>query len=133
MFGRTPVLIPLIHETVFPNELSEVTFPPLRKQRLVARRHVLDELRHLERKIELSGDFRVALLQFKKVLLELVVAQERVVVIGGIVDDSASELRGRGSDSESQDENANQDFSFHRGALLSPSQIGRHFVIVVVG
>ena len=39
---------------------------PLREQRAIAGRHVLDELRHLQGKVELSGDFGVALLQFKR-------------------------------------------------------------------
>ncbi len=131
MLGSTPVLMPLIHETVFPKRVERGDFSPLRKQRPVAGRHVLDELRHLQGEVELAGDFGVALLQLNKVLLELVVAKQRVLVVGWVVDDSAAELRGRGTDAQSHDEQANQNLSFHRTFLLSlPSEIGRHFVVV---
>ena len=48
--------------------------------------------------------FGVVLLELNEVLLELVVAEQRVLVIGRVVDDSAPELRGGGADAQSQHE-----------------------------
>ena len=73
---------------------------PLRKQSAVAGRHVLDELRHLHGEVELVGDLGVAFLQLQKMLLKLLVAEDRILVVGGVVDDPASELRGSGTDTE---------------------------------
>ena len=126
--------MPLIQETVFPKVLSEVTFLHCGKQRAITGGHVLDELRHLQGEVELGCKLRVTLLQFNKVLLKLVVAKQRVVEIGRVVDDSASELRRSGTHSQCQHEQANQNLSFSlEPLLLSPSQIGRHLVVVVIG
>ena len=67
---------------------------------------------HLQGEVELVGDLGVALLQLNEVLLELVVAEQRVVVVGRVVDDPASELRGSGADAQSQLRANNQNFLF---------------------
>ncbi len=90
----------------------------MRKQGSVTRGHIFDELGHLQREVELPGDLGVALLQFREMLLELVVTKQCVVVIRGIIDDAATELRGGGTDTQAQHEQANQNLSFHK--TLSP-------------
>jgi hypothetical protein len=81
----------------------------------------------------LVGDLGVALLQLNQVLLELVVAEQRVVIVRRVVDDSATELSGGSDNAQSQLEDANQNLFFHRTVLLPPSQIRRHLVVVVIG
>src|ERR1700688_3106273 len=92
---------------------------PLRKHRAVARGHVSDECCHLPGKVELVGDLGVALLQLIEVLLKLLVAKQRVLVVGRVVDDPAPQLRRGGTYSQSQYEKANQNLSLHRVFSLS--------------
>ena len=51
---------------------------------------------HLHGEVELRCNLRVTLLKLKEVLLELVVAKQRVVVVGWVVDNSTSKLGRRG-------------------------------------
>ena len=111
--------MPLTQEPVFPKVFSEGHIAPLRKQRAVTGGHVADEGGHLRGEIELVGDLGVTFLQLNEVLLELVVAEQRVLIVGGVVDDPASELRGGGANAQGQDERKEQNFSFHRTLILS--------------
>ena len=86
---------------------------PLGKHRAVASGHVPDECGHLHGEVELRCDFRVTLLQLKKVLLELVVAKQRVVVVGWVVDNSISKLSGRGANREAHHEQKDENLSLH--------------------
>ena len=60
---------------------------------MVARRHVLDVSGHGDGQVVLVDDLRVSSLELEQVLLELVVTQQGVLVVGGIVNDSTKELR----------------------------------------
>jgi len=55
----------------------------------------------------------VGLLQLRKVLLQLVVAQQSVVVIGRVIDDPAAELRRSGTDAEKGHKQDGQYFRSH--------------------
>ena len=101
-----------------PEAVERSDLSPLREQRPVTGGHVLDELGHLQGEVELPGNFRVALLEFHQVLLELVVAKQSVMVVGWVKNDAIPELRGCGANSQSQHEQANQNLSFHGTALL---------------
>jgi len=54
----------------------------------------------------------VSLLKLQQVLLQLGIAQQRVLVVGGIVDDAASELGGCGADCKAHYEQKNQNLLF---------------------
>src|SRR6266850_8496744 len=73
---------------------------PLRKQGAVACRHVLDEPSHLRGQFKLRSDLGVALLQLREMLLELVVPEQRVVVVRWVIHNTAAELGGSGADSQ---------------------------------
>src|SRR6266436_9898045 len=92
---------------------------PLRKQSAVARRHVLNEPRHLCGQLELGSDLGVALLQLREMLLQLIVPEQGVVIVGWVVHDTAPELCGSSTDSQAQDEQCNQKLLLHRTPILS--------------
>ena len=54
MLGSRPELMPLIQEPVFPKVFSEVTFRHCENSGAVARRHVLDEPRHLHGQVRVG-------------------------------------------------------------------------------
>ena len=56
---------------------------------MVARRHVLNVSGHGDGQVVLVDDLRVSSLKLGQVLLELVVTQQGVVIVGGVVNDSA--------------------------------------------
>ena len=80
--------MPLIHDPGIPKRIQRVHISPLGKHCAVTRGHVSDECGHLHGEVELRYDLRVALLQLNEVLLELVVAKQRVVIVRWIVDNS---------------------------------------------
>ena len=85
-------------------------------------------------RFELGRDFGVALLQLQEMLLELLVAEHRVVVVGRVVHDPAPKLRGGGTDAQRRERaKQSESFSSSNSYPFVPSEIGRHFVIVVVG
>src|SRR5882724_11881712 len=92
---------------------------PLRKQSAVARRHVLNEPRHLCGQLELGSDFGVALLQLREMLLQLVVPKQGVVVVGRVIHDPASQLCGSSTNSQGNNEQSNQNLFLHRTPILS--------------
>ena len=63
---------------------------------MVARRHVLNVSGHGDGQVVLVDDLGVRPLKLDQMLLELVVAQQGVLIIGGVVDDSTKELRATG-------------------------------------
>src|SRR5579859_1333411 len=73
---------------------------PLREQSTVTSRHVSDEGGHLHGEIELVGDLVVTFLQLQEMLLELLIAEQSVLVVGGVVHDPAPELRGGAAHTE---------------------------------
>ena len=82
------------------------------------------------------GDLGVALLELHEVLLELLVAEQRVLVVRRVVDDPAPELRGGGTDAETQNQQRIARIFLFIELLSFLScllEIGRHFVVVVVG
>jgi len=64
----------------------------LGKRSPVARGHVADVLGHLQGEVELRGHLGNVLLQLCEMLLELLVAKDRVLIVGWVVHDAASEL-----------------------------------------
>src|SRR5258707_8025041 len=86
---------------------------PLRKHRAIASGHVPDERGHLQGKVELRCDLRVTLLKLKEVLLELIVAKQRIVVVSRIVDNPTSKLGRRGANREAHYEHKDENLSFH--------------------
>src|SRR5271170_2983842 len=61
----------------------------------------------------MSGDFGDVLLQLNEVLLQLVVAQQRVLIVGRVVHDTAPELRGGSTNAENQNQENCWNFLFH--------------------
>src|ERR1700676_4322680 len=117
--------------------------PPLRELGLISSRHVLQVSRHLQSQVVLGNELGVAVLQLNELLLKFGIAQQRVRVICGVVNNPESELRRSGSNAQPHDEQKCQGFSFHFlfsslsftdvAVCTRPSQVGRHLVIVVVG
>src|SRR6266849_551304 len=99
--------------TSIPKRIQRGHVSPLRKHCAVTSGHVSDECGHLHGQVELRCDFRVTLLQLKKVLLELVVAKQRVVVVGWVVDNSISKLSGCGANREAHHEQKDENLSLH--------------------
>ena len=66
----------------------------------------------------MGGDFGDVLLELNEVLLQLVVAQQRVLVIGRVVHDAAPELRGGGTNAENQNQEQLLEFSFSSDSFL---------------
>src|SRR6267154_310127 len=90
----------------------------------VSRGHVADVLGHLQGEVELRGHLGNVLLQLCEMLLELLVAKDRVVIVGWVVHDAASELC-LGSDGDKKKRNQNESCgellrdALHRDFLLN--------------
>src|SRR5262249_38555685 len=81
--------------------------------------HVLDVLGHPHGEVVLSNKLRVAGPELKQMLLELVVAEKCIRVVRGVVDNSDAELRRGRANAQSDDDQQNQNLSFHRSYVLS--------------
>src|SRR6266481_9889546 len=99
--------------TSIPERIQRGHVSPLRKHCAVTGEHVSDECGHLHGEVELRCDLRVTLLQLKEVLLELVVAKQRVMVVGRVVDDPTSKLSRRGANREAHYKHKDENLSFH--------------------
>src|SRR5258708_27771080 len=96
-----------------PERVQRGHISPLGKYCAVTRRHVSDESGHLHGEIELRCDLRVTLLQLKEVLLELVVAKQRVVVVRWVVDNPTSKLGRRRANRKAHYQHKDKNLSFH--------------------
>ena len=99
--------------TGIPKRIQRGHVSPLRKHCAVTRGHISDECGHLHGEVELRCDLRVTLLQLKEMLLELVVAKQRIVVVSRIVDNPTSKLGRRGANREAHYEHKDENLSFH--------------------
>src|SRR5712692_9634538 len=99
--------------TSIPKRIQRGHVSPLRKHCAVTSGHVSDECGHLHGEVELRCDLRVTLLQLKKVLLELAVAKQRIVVVSRVVDNPTSKLGRRGANREAHYEHKDKNLSFH--------------------
>src|SRR5258708_1677566 len=79
---------------------------PLGKGGPVPRGHVADVLGHLQGEVEVRGHLGNVLLQLREMLLELLVTKDRVLIVGWVVHDAASELcLGSGGDKKKRNQN----------------------------
>ena len=90
--------------------------PPVRELRAITRRHVVQVARHLERQVVGGGDLGVRLLQLREMLLQLVVAEQSVVIVRRVVDDSAAELGRSGADRRERSQARRPGSSFSRAS-----------------
>src|SRR5258707_14236757 len=96
-----------------PKRIQWRLIPALGKHRAVTSGHVSDERGHLHGEVELRCNLRVTLLKLKEVLLELVVAKQRIVVVSRVVDNPTSKLGRRGANREAHYEHKDKNLSFH--------------------
>src|SRR5579859_70 len=99
--------------TSIPKGIQRGHVSPLGKHCAVTCGHVSDERGHLHGEVELRCDLRVTLLQLKEVLLELVVAKQRVMVVSRVVDNPTSKLGRCGANRQAHYERKNENLSFH--------------------
>ena len=88
--------------------------PPIGELSAIACGHVLNVLGHPKGEVVLVQDLRVGLPELSELLHELAVAKHSIGVVGRIVDDPKTELRGGSADAQPDDKQDCKDFLFHR-------------------
>jgi hypothetical protein len=68
----------------------------------------------LHGEVVLLHDLRVGLPELIELLYELAVSKHSIGVVGRVVDNPETELRGGGADAQAHDEQDCKDFPFHR-------------------